>query len=81
MPDFTAFPLVFSALQLRPTGNRTHLPSEIQVRLLSETDAEIWQNRAALPEAIHLQFSGQTGERFKIELTNGDRQITETFVI
>ncbi len=68
-------------VQLCPTGNRTHLPGEIQVRLLDASDQEIWQNRAATSEAIRLQFSGHSGERFKVELTVGDRQITENFVI
>jgi hypothetical protein len=68
-------------VQLCPTGNRTHLPGEIQVRLLDQSDQEIWQNRAATSEVIQLQFSGQAGERFKVELTVGDRQITENFVI
>ncbi|MBD2028202.1 DUF1822 family protein [Leptolyngbya sp. FACHB-711] len=68
-------------VQLRPTGNLTHLPREIQARLLNETDEEIWQNRAALSEAIQLQFLGQLGEQFKIELTVSNRQIIETFVI
>ncbi|MGA7934298.1 MAG: DUF1822 family protein [Kovacikia sp.] len=68
-------------IQLCPTGNRTHLPEEMQVRLLNESDREIWQNRATTSEGIRLQFSGHPGERFKVELTVGNRQITETFVI
>ena len=68
-------------VQIRPTGDRIYLPNEVQVRLLTETGAELGQARAAITETIQLQFKAEQGESFSIEVTSGNKQITEFFVL
>lgn len=68
-------------LQISPLGSLTHLPNETQVRLLTETGAEIGQARATITEQIQLQLSGRQGERFNVEVTCKDKTMTELFEI
>lgn len=68
-------------MQICPMGNQIFLPHEVQVRLLNQDETEIFQTKAMITETIQLQFSGQSGERFSLEITSGDRSIRKTFVI
>lgn len=68
-------------LQIRPTGNAIYLPNEVQVRLLNENGNEVGQASASVTQTIELQFGGQQGERFSIEVTCGNKSIVENFVI
>ncbi|MBD2199966.1 MULTISPECIES: DUF1822 family protein [Calothrix] len=63
-----------------PTDN-ADLPHEVQVRLLDEDGNEIAQASANVTQTIQLQFAGQQGEKFSIEITCGDKSMTEYFVI
>jgi len=68
-------------LQICPTGNAVYLPNEVRVRLLDENGNEEGQASATITETIQLQFGGQQGEKFSIEITCSNKSITESFVI
>lgn len=51
----------------------------IQVRLLNAQGGEEGQARAAQTESIQLQFEGQRGEAFSVEVCCGEQCVTETF--
>ncbi|MUG92082.1 DUF1822 family protein [Scytonema sp. UIC 10036] len=68
-------------VQICPTGDRSHLPNEIQVRLLDEAGNEVGKASASVTQTIEFDFNGQYNESFSVEITCGDRTITETFVI
>jgi Protein of unknown function (DUF1822) len=67
-------------LQICPT-NAAYLPNEVQARLLDENGNEVAQASASVTQTIQLQFGGQQGERFSIEVTCGNKSIIENFVI
>ncbi|MBW4473825.1 MAG: DUF1822 family protein [Stenomitos rutilans HA7619-LM2] len=68
-------------IKISPVGDRLQLPGAVQVRLLDERGNEVGQASAAITETIQLQFSGQPGERFSVEVTCDDQCVTETFEI
>lgn len=68
-------------VQVLPTGNNIYLPNAVQTRLLDENGDEVGQASAGVTQTIKLQFEGQIGEKFSIEVTCGSRSITEAFVI
>jgi Protein of unknown function (DUF1822) len=68
-------------IQICPVGDNLILLNEVQVRLLDGRGSEIGQASAAITETIQLQFSGQIGEQFSIEITSGNRRIVEAFEI
>ena len=68
-------------IKISPVGDRSHLPGAVQVRLLDENGIEIGQASAATTETILLQFEGSRGESFSVEVTCGDRSLTEFFEI
>jgi Protein of unknown function (DUF1822) len=68
-------------LHVCPVGEDATFSQALQVRLLDGVGTEIGQARAAMTETIQFQFSGQVGERFRVELTLGDRVVTELFEI
>lgn len=72
---------VMVGIKISPVGDRLHLPGAVQVRLLDEAGNELGQASAAITETIQLQFSGQQGESFSVEVTCDDRCVTETFEI
>jgi Protein of unknown function (DUF1822) len=68
-------------LHVCPVAANATFLQEIQVRLLDGTGAEIGQAGAAVTETIQFQFRGQVGEQFSVEVTMGDRTLTEVFEI
>lgn len=64
-------------LQVCALGDR--IPEMIQVRLLNAQGGEEGQARAAQTESIQLQFEGQRGEAFSVEVCCGEQCVTETF--
>jgi hypothetical protein len=64
-------------LQVCALGDRS--PEMIQVRLLNAQGGEEGQARAAQTENIQLQFEGQRGETFSVEVCCGEQCVTETF--
>ncbi|MGI0489843.1 DUF1822 family protein [Pantanalinema rosaneae CENA516] len=69
-------------LQVHPTGNQLHLPSELQLAVLDDSGNVFLstQSRSA-DNYIQLQFSGVAGERFSSQVAIGETQITQEFVI
>lgn len=74
-------PDVQIGIKISPVGDRPHLPGAIQIRLLDENGNEVGQASAAITETIQLQFSGQRGERFSVEVSCDDGCVTEPFEI
>ncbi len=68
-------------VQILPTGNNLYLPNEVRAILLDENGDEIGQASASITQTIELQFCGQVGEKFSIQVTCGSKNITENFVI
>lgn len=68
-------------LQVCPVGEDATFLQPIQVRLLDGEGAEVGQANAAITETIEFQFSGHIGEQFRVEVTMGDRRLTEPFEI
>ncbi|MEH2004524.1 DUF1822 family protein [Nostoc sp.] len=70
-------------VQLHPREGKTYLPSNLRMNLLSES-GEIIQEVGARSNDNFIQlkrFRGYSGESFKIQVSNGDFTIKETFVI
>lgn len=68
-------------LHIYPVGETATFSQSIQVRLLDANATEVGQASATVTETIQFQFSGQIGERFGVEITMGDRTLTEQFEI
>jgi len=68
-------------LQVHPTST-TYLPPDLRLSVLDET-GEIFleaQSRST-DNYIQLQFSGQAGETFRVQVAIADAHVMETFVI
>lgn len=72
---------VMVGIKISPVGDRLNLPGAVQVRLLGEDGNEVGQASAAITETIQLQFRGQRGESFSVEVTCDGRCVTEPFEI
>ena len=68
-------------IQIGPVGDHATLPNDVQLRLLNAAGSEVGQASATIMETIQLQFTGERGEQFSVEVTCGDRSITESFEI
>jgi hypothetical protein len=64
-----------------PTGDRTHLPVNLQLAILNQVGEAVMQVQAKTTENIQLEFSGEPGEQFSVRLTLGEVSVTEVFVI
>lgn len=69
------------SVEVYPTGDRNHLPPELQVMVLDELGISVMEAQARTTRNIQFEFSGELGERFSIKLALGDVSITEGFVI
>ncbi|MEH1901889.1 MAG: DUF1822 family protein [Nostoc sp.] len=70
-------------VQLHPMEAKTYLPSKLRMNLLSES-GEIIQEVGSRSNDNFIQlkrFRGYSGESFKIQVSDGDFTIKETFVI
>lgn len=68
-------------VEVYATGDRSHLPPELQVMVLDESGISVMEAQARTTRNIQFEFSGELGERFSIKLALGDVSITEGFVI
>lgn len=66
-------------LQIGSVGGQPLLPHPVQVRLLDAAGNEVGQASAAVTETMQLQFEVELGERFSIEVSSGEKTITEEF--
>ncbi len=69
------------SIEVCPLGDRTRLPSDLQLILFDETGRSVMQAEAGGSESLEFQFSGQPGESFGVKVALGDFSITETFLI
>jgi hypothetical protein len=68
-------------IQICPTRGQHCLPNDVQVRLFDQSGVEVGQAGALVTEIIQLQFSGNKGEQFSLEITCGNQSIIEQFEI
>ncbi|MCC5632961.1 DUF1822 family protein [Nostoc sphaeroides CHAB 2801] len=70
-------------VQLHPMGEKTYLPSNLRMNLLSESGENIQEVVSRSNDNfIQLKrFRGYSGEGFNIQVSNGDFTIKEAFVI
>ncbi len=68
-------------VKLYPTGGQTHLPQELQLKLLDEEGKAVVQTEARKTENLKLRFSGSFGERFSLMINLGNFSFTECFII
>lgn len=69
-------------LQVHPAGAEVYLPSDVQLMILDETGATFLdaQSREA-DNYMQLEFSGQPGERFRVQVRHGETCVIEDFII
>jgi Protein of unknown function (DUF1822) len=60
---------------------QTHLPPDLDVMVLDETDVTVMQAQSRNTEMIQLKFRGTTGERFSLKITLGELSLIERFII
>ncbi len=68
-------------VQVRPTGNQTHLPQELEVMVLDEAGVAAMQAESRGTEFIQLKFSALPGERFAIKIVLDSINVTKNFII
>lgn len=68
-------------VKLCPTGDQTHLPPELELRVLDATGFAVMQAQSRNTEMIQLKFNGLPGEQFSIRVVLGTHSLTEDFVI
>jgi Protein of unknown function (DUF1822) len=68
-------------VEVYPTGDRIHLPSELQLRLRDEDGAIVMQAEARTTKNIQFKFSGEPGEMFSVQVTLRDENLIELFQI
>ena len=69
-------------VQVHPIDDKTYLPQYLKLVLLS-TDGEVMYKVSARSSdnVIKIEFKGQPGKQFQIEVVLGDVSVTENFVI
>lgn len=69
-------------LQVRSITNDTYLPDNLQLRLL-DNDGEILYEVTArsADNVIQIEFEGELGEEFTVQIALGDLCVTEDFLI
>lgn len=68
-------------VQISPAVGQTRLPSALQLAILDASDAAVMQAEARDTEAIQLKFVAAIAEQFSVQLTLGDRTLTQSFEI
>ncbi|MGH2412177.1 MAG: DUF1822 family protein, partial [Microcystaceae cyanobacterium] len=77
----TAEPEVEIWVKVCPTGDRTHLPPNLQLMVLDEAGIAVMHAQARSTETILLKLSGKPGERFSVKVTLNDISLSEAFII
>jgi hypothetical protein len=70
-------------VQIHPKDEKTYLPANLKLNLISES-GEMVQDVVSRSNDNYIQlkrFRGYPGEKFNIQISNGELIITETFVI
>lgn len=62
-------------------GKHSYLPPHLQLMVLDETGTAVMQAQARSTKTIQLQFSGQPGEHFSVQVTLDNMSKSEPFVI
>ncbi|NJM72557.1 MAG: DUF1822 family protein [Scytonema sp. RU_4_4] len=69
-------------LQLHPTDHQTYLTPGVQLTVLDESGTLFLETQARSGDNyLQLQFRGEPGERFGVQVVLNDASITENFVI
>lgn len=69
-------------VQVCPTGSQLYLPPNLQLTVLDESGAVFLEVQSIWTDNyIQLQFSGQVGERFSVQVTFDEVSVRENFVI
>ncbi len=68
-------------VEIYPVNNQTYLPENLQLMVLDEAGEAVMQAEARTTKNIQLQFSGESGEVFSVQITFGETNVRETFVI
>jgi hypothetical protein len=70
------------SLEVQPTKGQTYLPTNLQLMLLNEEGEAIDNVQVESDnQTIELQFAGEVGDRFSVNLVLGDVSFTENFII
>ncbi|MDX2211944.1 MAG: DUF1822 family protein [Oculatellaceae cyanobacterium bins.114] len=69
-------------LQVHPTQDQPYLPANLRLTVLDESGATFLEAESRVADNyIQLQFSGNSGERFGVQITLGDSSVFEEFMI
>lgn len=69
-------------VEVHPPKGQTYLPPNLQLKLLNEDGEAVLEAKASSENKnIQLEFSGEPGDRFSVNIVLGDVSVTENFVI
>lgn len=68
-------------LQVHSTADRTYLPDNLQLRLLSNDGDILDEVTARSADNVQIYFKRELGEEFSVQVVLGDICVTEDFVI
>ncbi len=68
-------------VEVYPTGDLTHLPTDLKLRILDEEGTAVMQAEARTTKNIQFKFSGEPGEQFSVQIALGNTHLTESFLI
>ncbi|MDB9315419.1 DUF1822 family protein [Spirulina sp. CS-785/01] len=68
-------------VQVLPQQTQTYLPEKLQLHLLDDQGQRVMQAEARHSEGLEFQFTGNSGERFTVQVHLGDFSVTEHFEI
>lgn len=69
-------------LQVHPTQAQSFLPPDLRLTVVDESGATFLEAQSrAVDNYVQLQFSGNPGERFGVQITLGSGRVLEEFVI
>jgi hypothetical protein len=69
-------------IQVRPADVQPYLPPHLRLTVLDESGTGFLETVSRQADYfLQLQFNGQVGERFSLQVRLGDTQVTEDFVI
>ncbi|MDJ1181241.1 DUF1822 family protein [Roseofilum sp. BLCC_M91] len=69
------------SVELYPTGEQTYLPHDLKVNILNDTGRSIMEAIATQTKNIQMEFKGETGEPFSVQISLGQMCMIESFVI
>jgi Protein of unknown function (DUF1822) len=68
-------------VEVYPTGDLTHLPTDLKLAILDEEGDAVMQAEARTTKNIQFKFSGEAGEQFSVKVALGNTHLTESFLI